>query len=110
MEFRQKDLDRMRFLVNRLPMARFRVDRALGLGGELLEQARDTQRALREELAELQARAKVAFEAVDDPLERQLLEMRYLRGLSVRRIAYAVNYSERHVFRVLKSAEGRFEG
>lgn len=123
------DLKRMRFLLNRLPMARFRVERAMstatrataiwgggmprggglsdpvGRGAEMIAIAREEYQALKKELEELQREAEAVFQRVEDPLQRQFLEMRYLKGMTVRRIALMTSYSERHVFRVLKEAE-----
>ena len=123
------DLQRIRFLNNRLPAARFRIDRALatatrvtapidGLprgggssggpvshGVELIEEARDAYRAIQRELDGLRSQARPLIDALDDPLERQVASLRYLQGLSVRQIAYRLCYSEQHVFRVMARAE-----
>ena len=126
------DLKRMRFLMNRLPMARLRVDRAMaratrttalltgmprgggisdpvGSGVEMLELAREQYRALREELAAMQREAEPLIARLDDSLEETVMRMRYLERLSVREIAYRLNYSERHIFRVAASAEKKVE-
>lgn len=127
------NLNRMRYLLNRLPMARFRVERAMSRatrttarltgmprganlsdpvqqGAELLEEAREAYRAIQRELENLRAQLAPLIAALEDPLERQIMELRYMQGLSVRRIAYTLNYSERHVFRVVAAAEKRVSG
>ena len=127
------DLQRIRFLNNRLPAARFRIDRALstatrvtaaidGLprgggsgdgpvshGVELIEEARDAYRAIQRELDGLRSQARPLIDALDDPLERQVASLRYLQGLTVRQIAYRLCYSEQHVFRVMARAEKRLQ-
>ena len=128
------DLQRIRFLNNRLPAARFRIDRALatatrvtapidGLprgggsnggpvshGVELIEEARDAYRAIQRELDGLRSQARPLIDALDDPLERQVASLRYLQGLTVRQIAYRLCYSEQHVFRVMARAEKKLGG
>lgn len=122
------DLHQMRFLINRLPMARFRMEKAMSTatkttapitgmpggsgisdpvqrGAELLEMARERYRAIREELAELQDETRPLIDALDDPLERTVMQMRYLDGVSAREIAYRISYSEQHIFRVLSRGE-----
>lgn len=126
------NLRRMRYLINRLPMARFRVEKAMSTatkttapitgmpagsgvsdpvqrGTELLEMARERYRAIREELAALQDEAGPLIDALDDPLERTVMQMRYLDGVSAREIAYRLSYSERHIFRTLAEAEREVE-
>lgn len=105
---------RMKFLLNRLPMARIRVDRAArqaAWGSEsdlrLLETAREGYRALRKELEALREEARPAIEALERPIEREVMTLRYLRGLTVREIAYRVGYSDVHTFRLIAQAEKR---
>ena len=100
-------LRRARFLMNRLPMARVRVDRARGDG--FVDTAKGAYGALREELEALRDVIRPAIETLEDPLDREVMEMRYLQGLSVREIAYRINYSEQHVFRVAQRAAGKLE-
>ena len=122
------DLRRMRFLIDRLPMARFRIDKAMsqaakctasltgmprGGGGEsqvergveLLTAAREAHAAISQELYDMRLELNPIIEAMDDPLQKTAMRMRYIDGLSVREIAYRINYSERHIFRVLETAE-----
>lgn len=126
------NLRRMRYLINRLPMARFRVEKAMSTatkttapitgmpggsgisdpvqrGAELLEAARERYRAIREELTEMQQEVRPIIDALDDPLERTVMQMRYLDGVSAREIAYRLSYSERHIFRTLAEAENKIE-
>lgn len=122
------DLRRMRYLINRLPMARFRIERAMakatkctaspsgtpgGNGGEsqvergaeLLERARETYERMREELDGMRREIGPKIEALPHPLPRMVMRMRYMEGYSAREIAYRLNYSEQHIFRVLNGAE-----
>ena len=122
------NLCRMRYLLNRLPMARFRVEKAMSTatkttasitgmpsgsgisdpvqtGVELLEEAKEAYRTLTHELVQMQVELAPLIDTLEDPLEREIMHFRYLDGLSVRKIAYQLNYSERHIFRKLKKAE-----
>ena len=124
------DLQRIRMLGNRLPAARFRLDRAMSTatrvtasygggprggardrndpvqrGVELIEEARESYRAIQRELEALRLEARPLIDGLPDPLERQIATMRYLEGLTVRQIAYRLCYSERHVFRVLTAVD-----
>lgn len=106
------NLRRLKFLLNRRALSRVRVDRALFTARRdqlTREQAREAYAALKAEIAALQDEARPAILALEDPLERQALEMRYLRGLSVREIAYRLHYSEQHIFRVVRRGESRLE-
>lgn len=126
------DLRRMRFLMNRLPMACLRVERALSKatkctqmitgmpgggaygdriadGAMLYAEAKATRDGIRRELKEMRRELKGEIERLDDPLERTVMEMRYLDGRSVREIAYSLNYSERWIFYRLSEAEGKIE-
>lgn len=124
------DLRRMRFLINRLPMARFRIDQAAAQatrctamltgmprgggnasqverGAELLEAAREAHAAISAELYGMRQELLPLLETLDDPLAKTAMRMRYIDGCSVREIAYRISYSEQHIFRVLKNAEER---
>lgn len=120
----------MRYLINRLPMARFRVEQATaratrctanwgGVGGggsgtspvergaELREIALDKYNEIKVELEGMRRELRPMVEALDNPLQRIVMEMRYLDGYSVREIAYRINYSEQHIFRALTAAESK---
>ena len=120
----------MRFLIDRLPMARFRIDKAMaraakctaslsgmpggGGGGsqvergvELLEAAREAHAAISQELYDMRLELQPLLETLEDPLQIAAMRMRYIDGLSVREIAYRINYSESHIFLVLRRAEGK---
>ena len=61
-------------------------------------------------LAELgQARSELQerMELIPDGVQRAALGMRYMRGMSIREIMLAMNYSERQVFRILEEAENQ---
>lgn len=123
------DLRRMRFLMNRLPMARFRVEKAMakatkctavltgmprggGAGDcamdssmELLEKARGAYAALIAELDQHRQELAPMIDLLDKPLERTVMQLRYIEGMSGREIAYQLVYSEQHIFRELATAE-----
>lgn len=110
------NLKRLKFLLNRRLMARIRVDRAAARavrGDErsrrLLAEARDAYRALKAEIAALQDAVRPAILALEDPREREAMEMRYLLGLSVREIAYRLHFSEQHLFRLVRQGEAKVE-
>lgn len=119
---------RMRYLINRLPMARFRVDQAMARatkctasltgmprgggngsqvenGAEMLLAAKSAYKAFREELEAMRWELAPYVDSLDDPLEKTSMRMRYMEGYSAREIAYKLAYSEQHVFRVLNAAE-----
>lgn len=124
------DLRRMRHLINRLPMARFRIDQAAAQatrctaqltgmprgggngsqvenGAMLLDAAREAHAAISNELYDMRLELQPMLEDLADPLEKTAMRMRYIDGCSVREIAYRISYSEQHIFRVLKNAEGK---
>ena len=124
------DFRRMRFLINRLPMAQFRLLKAKSQatritpvlsdmphgtavsspvenGYQLIEAAEEAVYVIRMELATMQETLLKHFDPLKDPLEEQTMRMRYLEGRSVREIAYSLNYSERRIFQVLNAAERR---
>ncbi len=124
------DFRRMRFLINRLPMAQFRVMKAKSqavritpvltgmphAGGVsspvengylLMEAAKDALDNIERELTALRQELAPHIETLTDPLEEQAMRMRYMEGRSVREIAYSLNYSERRIFQVISIAERR---
>lgn len=126
------DLLHMRILIDRLPRARFAVDRAMAKatkvtatlsdmphgtdisspverGVELLEIARATCERIERELAAMRGELGPKLDALNDPLEKTVMRMRYMEGRRVSEIAYSLCYSERHIFRVLKRVERRVQ-
>lgn len=122
------DLRRMRFLQNRLPMARFKVERAMSKaakctatltgmprsggtgnqvedGAELLDTAKAAYKAIQDELKAMREELAPIIAGLDKPLERTVMHMRYIEGRSVREIAYGIAYSEPHIFEVLRHVE-----
>lgn len=123
------DLERMRYLINKLPMAQYKIDVAMckatsttthltgmpGGGGysgskvergyDMIELAREAYAELMAELTELRAQLLPMIDRLGDPLERACMRMRYIDGYSVREIAYRMVYSEQHIFRTLSNAE-----
>lgn len=126
------DLRKMRKLINRLPMARFRVDQAKsratrvtpvltgmprGSGGSsqveegaiLIMIASEKYESMKAELKEMQDTLSPIIEGISDPLQKNILRMRYMECRSVREIAYFLNYSEQHIFRILQRVERKLE-
>ena len=125
------NLRKMRILINRYPRACFNVERAMSQaqkctaqltgmpgGGEgrtiadgvaLLMQAQEARDRIAAELAGMRAALSRLLDTLDDPLERTVMAMRYMDGISVREIAYQLCYSESRIFKSLKSAERRIE-
>ena len=123
------DFRRMRRLINRVPMARLTVDRALAKssrmtaqysdmprggsrisdptsdGAVLYRAAKDSYQALKKELEGLQHEVEPYIDGLERPLQRNAMRMRYIEGRSVREIAYYLNYSEQHIFRIISRAE-----
>ena len=126
------DLRRMRFLINRLPAARFRVDKAMAnatrvtsvLTGMprgstsddrmaenviLLDLAKQARDQIATELEDMRKQLGPMIEALDVSLQKSAMRLRYMEGRSVREIAYSLNYSEQHIFRILQQTERKFE-
>lgn len=122
------NLRRMRFLMNRLPMARFKVERAMSkaakctanltgmprsggtgnqveTGAELLDTAKAAYNAIQDELKAMRKELAPIIAQLERPLERTVMHMRYIEGRSVREIAYGIAYSEPHIFEVLRHVE-----
>lgn len=127
------DLYRMRRLINRLPMAEFRVEQLMSKatkmtatlsdeprgtmksdpvadGVILLEAARESVARIKGELNGMRNELKPSVDMLEDPLSRTCIKMRYFDGVSAREIAYRLNYSERRIFQILKSAEVQLHG
>lgn len=128
----QINLRRMRYLINRLPSAQFRVDKAMANATRstsvitgmphgsatgdrmaenviLLDLAKQARDRIASELESMRAQLGPMIESLDAPLQRTAMRFRYMEGRSVREIAYALNYSEQHIFRILKQAERKCE-
>ena len=123
------DFRRMRRLINRMPMARLNVDRALARSARMTAQysdmprggnkvsdptsegailymiAKEAYKSLKAELEGMQHEVEPRIDALELPLQRNAMRMRYIEGRSVREIAYYLNYSEQHIFRVIQAAE-----
>lgn len=122
------DFRRMRFLINRLPMARFRLLKARSQatritpvltdmphnpnvsspvenGYSIIEAAEAAVEGIVKELGEMQGKLLEHMDALTSPLEVTAMKMRYIDGRSVREIAYSLYYSEQHIFRVLSRGE-----
>ena len=120
---------KMRKLINRIPVAKFRVEKAKSAackmtatlsseprstvprdrvadGAILIDAAREAYAALSGELGLMQEELRPYIDNLDDPLMRMCMQMRYMDGISAREIAYKLNYSERRIYQMLKAAEG----
>jgi len=125
------NLRRMRILINRYPRACFNVDRAVsraqkctaqitGMPGggtgrtiadgvETIMQAEEVRDRIAAELADMRAELSPMLDALEDPLEKTAMRMRYMDGMSAREIAFRLSYVERWIFHVLKRAEDKIE-
>ena len=126
------DLRKMRHLINRLPMARYRVDVAMSKatkvtatlsgmphGGGVsspvengvieLEETRSAYETIRAELAQMKDQLSPIIDNMENPLEKNVMRLRYLEGKRVAEIGWNLNYSERHIRRVLERAEKNIE-
>ncbi len=126
------NLRRMRILINRYPRACFNVDRArsramkctsqltgmpggrsggstVAEGVETIMQAEEARDMIAAELAAMRAQLSPLVDALEDPLERTVMRMRYMDGVSAREIAYRLSYVERWIFRVLQKAEAAIQ-
>ena len=122
------DFRRMRFLTNRLPMARFRlmvaksratrttpvlsdmphgteVSSPVERGYLMIEAAKEAVYIIETELGAMRETLADHMDVLTDPLEITAVQMRYMDGRSVREIACCLNYSEPHIFKVLSRAE-----
>lgn len=125
------DLRKMRILINRYPRACFNVERAMsraqkctaqltGMPGgghgntvadsvEMIMQAEEARDRIQDELNDLRAELSPMIDGLSDPLEKTVMRMRYMDGVSVREIAYRLSYVERWIFLKLKRAEEKIE-
>lgn len=85
------------------------VSDPVGDGVSRMEEARYWLRAIQEELEGMRAELGPVIEELEEPLERAVMQMRYLDGVSAREIAYRLSYSERHIFRTLAEVERKVE-
>lgn len=122
------DLHRLRVLLDRLPAARFRLQRTLsaatkctasmsgsgggggvgdptGDGALRVDLARTALTEIEQEIALLREKLAPLLSALDQPLMHQVMTLRYMDGFTVRQIACCVAYSESHVFYLIRKAE-----
>lgn len=122
------DFRRLRNLINRLPAAKFRVMQAMseatrrtavisgmprggGVGNPVesgamrVELAKGALKNIEDEIEAARAVLKPRIDALDTPLCKMVMTMRYMEGHSVRDIAYGLNYSEQHIFRIVARTE-----
>lgn len=115
------DLRRMRYLINRIPRARHRLERAAtkaaamvreGNGDEgelLLRQAEVSMAAIVGELDGMTRELQPMIALLEDADERTAMQLRYIDRYRPEDVADGMGYCERHAFRILKRAEKRIE-
>lgn len=122
------NLRRMRFLINRMPLARYRVDLAMARATRVtpvltgmphvsgvssmvengvieLEECRKAYQEICKELTEMKSKLSPVIDSMENPLEKNVMRLRYIEGKRVAEIGWNLNYSERHIRRVLEKAE-----
>jgi DNA-directed RNA polymerase specialized sigma subunit len=78
-------------------------------GAILIEYARQAMDNITTELEGMRAELTPLIESLESPLQKNAMWMRYIEGHSVREIAYSLNYSEQHIFRILQIAERKIQ-
>lgn len=126
------DFRMMRNLINRLPEEKFRVTQAMAkatkctaspitgmpgcAGGDgsqvergviLIGLAKERYDADRYALDQMQKALCPLLEKITDPLEKRVMELRYMQEHSVVEVAYILGYSERRIFQLLRIAENK---
>ena len=127
------DFQRMRHLNNRFPMAHLNLMRAkskamritpvlsdmphgtdvsspVERGYMIVEAAQDVYERIRGELQEMRCQLSGKMEALTDPDEIVIMQLRYMDGRSVSDISYIVNYSPATIYRILSRAERTING
>ena len=122
------DFKRMRFLIREIPDARLRVERAWSKaqkvtqvlddmphgtdvsspvenGVVLVEKMQGMLDGMERELTEMRASLSVCIQKSDNAQHAAILSFRYMEGMSVRRIAETMGYSEQRIFQILREAE-----
>ena len=118
----------MRMLINRSHEACFNVERAMARatrcapvltfmpkggmnegilenGVDLLTDAKQRRDEIRDSLTVLRKRLSPIIDTLENPMDKQIMRMRYLEGWSVRKIALRLSFSERWIFKRLQCAE-----
>ena len=90
------ELRHMRMLINRYHEACFNVERAM---------ARATRCAPVLTFMPQRKRLSPIIDTLENPMDKQIMRMRYLEGWSVRKIALRLSFSERWIFKRLQCAE-----
>lgn len=122
------DFERMRFLIREIPDARLRVERAWSKaqkvtqvlddmphgtdvssqvenGVVLVEKMQGMLDGMERELAEMRASLSVCIQKSGNTQHAAILSSRYMEGMSARRIAETMGYSEQRIFQMLREAE-----
>lgn len=74
-------------------------------GALRVDLARTALAEIEREIEAERERLKPRIETLDTPLCKMVMQMRYMEGYSVRDIAYRLNYSEQHIFRIVSRTE-----
>ena len=77
----------------------------VGDNAVILAEMRTDYDDIQAELESARAELRNEIKHRDDPLKRTVIKGRYVSGFSVRRMAAALNYSEQHIFGMLRKTE-----
>lgn len=77
----------------------------VGDNAVILAEMRTDYDDIQAELESARAELRNEIKHLDDPLKRTVIKGRYVSGFSVRRMASALNYSEQHIFGMLRKTE-----
>lgn len=86
------------------------IERAAGGAGPRLAALQEDLKSRAERWAAEQLAVAAAIDRLDDPVQREVLQHRYLDGLDWREIAERMGYSREWLWRVHRQAVGRLEG
>lgn len=78
-------------------------------GAELVIEAKQVLEAVEEELSALRYELAPYIQRLDKERERKMMHLRYMEGVSVRRIAMRLIHAESYVFEVLRMAERKIK-
>lgn len=76
-------------------------------GAILLATLKDEYRQIDQELKQLRKELKPEIRRFRDPITRTAMNLRYINGVSVRKIAATMDYSEQHIFAMLNKTEDK---
>ena len=70
-----------------------------------LDECRKAYQEICKELTEMKSEISPIIDSMENPLEKNVMRLRYMEGKRVAEIGWNLNYSERHIRRVLEKAE-----